>query len=148
LLPQLELGSIYGSASFAVTKDITAYAELAYSRRRSNTVIQPVPISDQFALPPSHPLFNVAPYNGFDTIILSASSPFYPTAFVQGITGGPTPDLKVRYRSFGTGLRDLTDIAEQPRVVVGAKGTSWNWDWDASYLSSYTKLEERVNNGF
>ena len=148
LLPQLELGNIYASGNFAITRDITAYAELAYAQRRVNTVIQPVPISDQFALPPNHPLFNVAPYNGFNTIILTPSSPFYPTSYVQGITGGPTPDLNIRYRSFGTGLRDVTDISEQPRVVVGAKGTTWNWDWDASYLSSYTKLKERVNNGY
>jgi iron complex outermembrane recepter protein len=148
LLPQLELANIYASGSFAITRDITAYAELAYARRRTNTVIQPVPISDQFALPPNHPLFNVDPYNGFNTIILKPSSPFYPTAYVQGITGGPTPDLNIRYRSFGTGLRDVTDISEQPRFVIGAKGTAWGWDFDTSYLYSETKLSERVNNGY
>jgi len=148
LLPQLELGSVYATGTFRITPDIEAYAELAYARRRSNFVIQPVPISDQFALPPSHPLFNVDPYNGFDTIILKPSSPFYPTAYVQSITGGPTPDLDVRYRSFGTGLRDITDIAEQPRGVIGIKGSFMDWDFDAGFLSTETKLTERVNNGY
>src|SRR6266700_8214749 len=158
LLPQLELGSVYATGTFRITPDVEAYAELAYARRRSNFVIQPVPISDQFALPPSHPLFNVSPYNGdpnpdllphgADTIILSPSSPYYPTTYVQGITGGPTPDLVLRYRSFGTGLRDLTDISEQPRGVIGIKGSFMDWDFDAGFLSTETKLTERVNNGY
>src|SRR5438552_3626715 len=89
-----------------------AYARLSLTHKESQTVIQPVPISDQFALPPNHPLFAVAPFNGFSTFLLRPSSPFCPTAFITAQSGGATPDVRVRYRSAATGNRDLTDITD------------------------------------
>src|SRR5207302_5302763 len=116
LLPQIEAGSVFGSARYMFTPDIEGYVEASYTQNRKNYVIQPGPISDQFALPPNHPLFNVSPYNGApypdllphgaNTIILRPTSPYYPTSYVRGITGGPTPDLIVRYRSVTVGNRD------------------------------------------
>jgi iron complex outermembrane receptor protein len=148
LLPEIERSSAYGALHFALTDDIQLYAEASYNRNENHFVIQPVPLSDQFALPPNHPLFNVAPYNGFSTVVLQPSSPYYPTALVQGQTGGATPDLLVRYRSQITGNRDLTDTATQPRGVLGVKGIVAGWDFDAGYLYSRTKLTEHVNSGY
>ncbi|MGH7490258.1 MAG: TonB-dependent receptor plug domain-containing protein, partial [bacterium] len=118
LLPATERGSIYSAAHFEVSPTLEAYAEASYARNRQHYVIQPSPISNQFAIPPSHPLFNVAPYNGFAAIVLQSTSPYYPTACVQSLTGGPTPDLNVFYRAFGLGLRDFTDTSDQPRGVI------------------------------
>jgi iron complex outermembrane receptor protein len=148
LLPDIKRKSAYSALRFALTDDIQLYAEASYNENETNFVIQPVPISDQFALPPNHPLFNVAPYNGVATIILKPTSPFYPTALVQAKTGGATPDLTVRYRSQITGNRDLTDTSKQPRGVVGIKGVVAGWDFDAGYLYSETKLTEHTNNGY
>src|SRR5258706_2543317 len=148
LTPDTKRGSIYAAGHFALTSNWDLYGEASYAKSEQRFVIQPVPISDQFALPPTHPLFNVAPYNGFDTIVLHSTSPYYPTQYIQGITSGATPDVLVRYRSFGTGNRDLTDIAEQPRVVVGLQGSAFNWDLDAAYLHSESKLREQVNGGY
>jgi iron complex outermembrane recepter protein len=106
-----------------------------------------VPISDQFALPPSHPLFNVAPYNGFSTILLKPTSPFYPTAYATAQYSG-TPDLLVRWRDNINGNRDITDINQQTRVVLGVKGSASGWDYDAGFLHNESKLAERVNSGF
>ena len=147
LLPATEKGSLYGAAHYTVTPDIEAYAEASYARNRQHYVIQPSPVSNQFAIPPSHPLFNVAPYNGFAAVVLKPSSPFYPTAFVTGLTGGSTPDLDVFYRNFGSGLRDFTDTSEQPRGVIGVKGTLAGWDFDAGFLYTESKLTEHANGG-
>ena len=148
LVPTTERLSLFGAARFALTSDIEAYLEASYNRNKQNNVIQPVPISDQFALPPNHPLFNVDPYNGASTILLKPTSPFYPTAYVQGITGGATPDLLVRYRSAITGNRDLTDISEAPRLALGVKGAAYGWDFDAGVLHSESRVREQVNDGF
>lgn len=148
LLPDTQRGSLFASGRFALTPDTELFAEASYTKSKQQFVIQPTPISDQFALPPNHPLFNVAPYNGFDTIILRSTSPFYPTAFVQGITGGTTPDLNIRFRSFLTGLRDLTDTSEVPRLVLGVKGTAVGWDYDGALLYTETKLTEHTNGGY
>jgi len=153
LLPESEQKSIFGTLRYAIASNLELYGQASYSNKEQRTIIQPVPLSDQFALPPNHPLFNVAPYNGFSTFLLTNSgpnaSPYYPVAFVQGITGGATPDLLVRYRSAITGNRDITDISEQSRLVVGMKSVIFGgWDSDVAYLHVDTKLTERVNNGY
>ncbi|MEO8526432.1 MAG: TonB-dependent receptor, partial [Caldimonas sp.] len=147
LVPASERVSLFGSARFQLTDNLQAFVEASYNRNKTRTVIQPVPISDQFNIPSNNALFNVAPYNGKSTIILQPSSPFYPTAYVQGITGGATPDLLVRYRG-QTGNRDLTDTAQAPRVVAGLKGAVAGWDVDAAALYSENKLTEHDNNGW
>ena len=157
LLPESEQQSIFGTLRYAFASNLEGYGQFSYSTKEQRTIIQPVPLSDQFALPPNHPLFNVAPYStfgGVDTFLLQGpgrpnASPYYPTAFVQAITGGNTPDLLIRYRSVITGNRDLSDISDQTRVVLGLKSVIFGgWDSDVAYLHVDTKLTERVNNGF
>jgi iron complex outermembrane receptor protein len=151
LLPEIEQTSLFGSARFALTPEMEAYAEASYARKKTKMSIQPAPISDQFNIPNSNPLASQAPYNAgnfaFATILLNASSPYYPTSYVQNITGGATPDLLVRYRSYPLGPREFTDYSEQPRVVLGLKGTFASWDYDASFLHTKTKLTEVANSG-
>lgn len=153
LIPATERSSIFASFKFAVTTDIEAFAELSYNRNKQRTVIQPVPISDQFNIPLNNPLANTAPYNQFtalpsSTIILKSTSPYYPTAYVTGITGGTTPDLFVRYRAAESGNRDITDISEASRLAAGLRGTAAGWDFDSSVLYSSSKVREQVADGY
>jgi len=156
LLPESEQHSVFGTVRYAFASNLEGYGQFSYSTKEQRTIIQPVPLSDQFALPPNHPLFNVAPYStfgGVDTFLLQGpgrpnASPYYPTAFVQAQTGGNTPDLLIRYRSAITGNRDISDISDQTRVVLGLKSVIFGWDSDASFLHVDTKLTERVNNGY
>jgi len=151
LLPKTEQQSFFGNLRFALTKEMEAYGQFSFSHKEQQTVIQPVPISDIFALPSNHPLFNTPPYSTFggtSAIVLKSSNPNYPTAYVasQGFAG--SPDLLVRYRSFITGDRDITNISEQARAVLGVKGTWRAWDYDAGFLHIETTLRERVNGGY
>jgi iron complex outermembrane receptor protein len=153
LIPESDRASLFGTARFAVTSDIEAFLEASYNRNKVRTIIQPVPLSDQFTLPPNNVLFNQAPYNTFtvlgsSTILLQPTSPFYPTAFIQGQTGGATPDLLVRYRAAVNGNRDITDIAEAPRLVLGLRGVAAGWDFDTALLYSQSKVREQVNDGY
>jgi iron complex outermembrane receptor protein len=159
LLPDAERVSAFSAAHFNLTDNAQIYAEASYSRNKQEFVIQPAPISDQFNLPPGHPLSNLAPYNrdaglglapspfAFTTVVLKASSPYYPTATVQSVTGGSTPDILIRYRAVDSGNRDFVDTAEQPRGVLGVKGVAAGWDYDASFMYGQTKLTERYKNG-
>ncbi len=153
LLPDTERASVYGSASFTIAPDLEAYVQASFNRNKQNNVIQPVPLSDQFTIPLNNPLATQAPYNTFtafpsSTILLTPASPFYPTAYVQSQTGGPTPDLLVRYRAAVSGDRDITDTAEAPRLTAGVKGSRFGWDFDAGVLHSRSKVTEQVNDGF
>ncbi len=157
LLPESEQKSIFGTLRYAFASDLEGYGQFSYSTKEQRTIIQPVPLSDQFQLPPNHPFFFQAPYfiasknGGFQTFRLQPSSPFYPHALIQADPGftGTEPDLFVRYRSVLTGNRDLTDTSDQTRVVLGLKSVIFGgWDSDTAYLHVDTKLTERVNNGF
>lgn len=147
LLPDSERASIYGAFRYAFTDNLEAYLEASYSRNEMDFVIQPVPLSDQFALPENHPLFNQEPYNGFATVLLQPTSPYYPADWVVSQTGGATPDLLVRYRSFVTGNRKWTDKIEQPRAVLGVDGNFGDWNFDVAVMHSQTKLKEDFRNG-
>src|SRR6266705_331948 len=157
LLPETEQSSIFGTVRYAFASNLEGYGQFSYSNKEQRTIIQPVPLSDQFALPLNHPLFNVAPYStfgGVDTFLLQGpgrpnASPYYPLTQVQAITGGATPDLLIRYRSALTGNRDFSDISDQTRVVLGLKSVIFGgWDSDVAFLHVDTKLTERVNNGY
>lgn len=159
LFPDAERVTAFGTARYALTDNAQIYAEASFSRNKQRFVIQGSPISDQFNLPDGHPLFNQAPYNrgtglgeapspfAFATVVLRPTSPFYPTAAVQAVTGGATPDVLVRYRAIENGNRDWTDTAEQPRGVIGIKGDAAGWTYDASYLYGETKLTEDYHSG-
>src|SRR5262249_31205084 len=104
LLPPAERYNIYSAAHVALSQDVQLYADVSYTQNRQRYIIQPVPISDACcALPPNNPLFNLAPYNGATTINLAPTSAYYPTAFVQSLTGGATPVLDIFYRDFISG---------------------------------------------
>jgi iron complex outermembrane receptor protein len=107
-------------------------ADLSMSNKSQETSIQPAPIDSAFGIPFS----------------LTTASPYYPTAFVQALTEGATPTLRVRYRPFITGNRDLTDNATNFRAVVGAEGTLAGWDYDANLLYATSQVKENLNSGF
>jgi iron complex outermembrane receptor protein len=153
LLPATERSNVYATGKFAFNANLQGYAEASFAHNRVNTVIQGSPVSDQFAIPPTHPLVDQAPYNGgapgvgFATISLSPTSQFYPTAFVQDITGGPTPDVLVRYRTVEIGNRDFTDTSDITRGVVGVRAQWGAWDFNAPLLYAKTELTEHINAG-
>ena len=156
LVPETETTSLIASGRWKLMTDLEAYGQFSYVRKEQRTVLQPAPVSDQFSMPANHPFATVFPYNIYGglqpvaTILSTPASPFYPFnqfpgIVIPGVANGDT--LFVRYRSAITGPRDITDIAEQPRVVLGLKGNAWNWDWDASFLHTETTTTERVNSG-
>jgi iron complex outermembrane receptor protein len=150
LIPKTDQESIFGNVRLALTREMEGYGQFSFSHKEQRTVIQPVPLSDQFALPANHPLFNVAPFNGSETFLLRPSSPYYPDAATRATIPGfvGTPNLLIRYRSVITGNRDLTNLSDQLRGVLGVRGTVNAWDYDASLLHIDTQLKERVNGGY
>jgi iron complex outermembrane receptor protein len=170
LIPESERASLFASGRFALSSHVELFAEASYNRNKQRTVIQPVPISALFALPPNHPLFNVPPYDGnyppgspgglagtstgltpgSSTILMFPNSPFYPASTVQGLVGAGNPlvPITILYRANVNGNRDFTDIAESPRVVLGARGDAAGWDYETALLYSASKVREQVNDGY
>ena len=172
LLPKTERLNLMGALHVKLAGDWEAFGEVSWAHNTQNTVIQPVPLSDQFALPSNNPLFNLAPYNGnypndparfgalagqptgltpgFAAIVLSPNDKYYPTAYMQSVVGAgnPLPNIAVRYRSAITGNRDLSDISTAPRITLGLTGSAAGWDLETTYLRSQSKVREHVNGGY
>ena len=132
LLPKIERIGASVAGRFRVGGGWEAYANIDFTKKSANTSIQPSPIDAAFGIP----------------FILTPSSPFYPTAFIQGLTGGATPNVSVRYRPFFTGLRDITNTAENTRLVAGITGELAGWDVDANILLNESRVGERLNSGY
>jgi iron complex outermembrane receptor protein len=172
LLPKAQRISVFANLRFALTDSLEGFFEASLTQNSSNTVIQPVPLSDQFSLPSNNVLFNQAPYNGnypndparfgalagtptglnpgFSAIVLSPVDKYYPTAYMQSVVGAgnPLPYIAVRYRSAATGNRDTTDYASAPRITAGVRGALAAWDFDAAYLHTQSRVRNQVNDGY
>src|SRR4029453_8123292 len=132
LLPEAENWTVMAAGRYVFSPALEIYAEASYTHRDIFTQIQPVPLSDQFTLPPSNPLFNVPPYNGLNTFPRQPTRASYPAGYIASQSGDPTQAVLVRYRAQESGLRQTRDIAETPRFVIGGNGTGSGWDYNAS----------------
>jgi iron complex outermembrane receptor protein len=155
LFPEAERFSVFTAGRVAISSDVEGYAEISFSQNRQRTVIQPVPFSGVFTLPPNHPLLAdpnsiYNQFGGTSVVLMSPASPFYPAAFIRGLVGANAalPDLFVLYRAVVNGDRDLTDTSRAPRAVLGVRGTFASWDFDTGVLWSQSQLRERTNGGF
>jgi iron complex outermembrane receptor protein len=137
-LPDNQQLNLFGSARYQIDSNWQAYVTGMYSRQKTDLEIQPVPISDQI------PTTFTA--TGASDILLPPTSPFYPhdLAAAAGVDGQP---LNVRYRCIECGNRKWTDTNEAWQLVAGAKGTMWNWDFDASVNYSQNTTKERPTAG-
>ena len=132
LIPATERWSLVTSGRLNISDALQIYGDLGWTRKESKTVIQPSPIDAAFGIP----------------FMMTTANPFYPTAFVQSITGGATPTLSVRYRPFIIGNRALTDTADAVRGLVGIQGNLAGWDYDASFLHATSQVTEKLDGGY
>jgi iron complex outermembrane receptor protein len=168
LIPQSTRTSILGRGQFAITPDITAYADASGSRSIVRYTIQGTPVSEQFALNALNPYIPVqaaflnanaagltAAYGanffnglfGSTAFVILPSSPFYPTAFAASIGMAGLP-LDLRYRTEASGGRSLRDENTSTRYTGGVKGSTAGWDWDASLLYSKNRVKESLIDGY
>ncbi len=166
LVPQVDRASIFSALNVALTRDLTAYAEVSFNHNKISSLMQPSPVSGLITLPPGNPLNNLYPYNQATAacgsppctnIFLAPGSLYYPTAYVTGAlaangtpvsASNPLPVLSVRYRTFFNGGRDLNDTTQSPRLVLGIKGTQLGWDVDANILHATNELTETTTGGW
>ena len=135
--PEVEQWSLYGSARYQFNSNWQGFLTGLYAKSENHNVIQAVPLSD---------VFN-------DPLILQASSPYYPTAWLQqnypSYVGNP---LNIRYRAVLNGPRDVTDTNESWRIIGGVEGTWKTGDivWDTTVAGFYGESEttQKLNGGF
>jgi iron complex outermembrane receptor protein len=142
LVPDIDKAGLVLTGHYDVSDDTRLHADFSITNKSSYTQIQPSPIGAYVGIP----------------FTLTTASPYYPTAFVTGITsaataagvysGSATPDLTLRYRPFITGQRGLTDNATNMRVSAGADTSFLGWDTSANLLYSTSDVTENLKSGY
>jgi len=130
LEPDIKKVGILFNGSYNVSDSMTLHADASITNKKQFTSIQPAPVTST-TYPP-----------------LTTANPFYPTAFVTGLTGGATPALAVSFRPFITGDRALTDTSTNERFAFGVDGNLGGWDYSGNLLYSASQVNESLVSGF
>lgn len=160
LVPEYRKLNATLNGGYALSDASKLYGEASFSQVKTQTTVQPVPLSFQ------NPLLAGNPYNAFlanllatkypgykgvapgqGAFLLGPDSPYYPTAFAtaNGVNGQP---LNLIYRDFANGLRNTLDTANTVRIVGGLKGTAGGWDYDTSALFSQVRVTDELLSGY
>ena len=142
-----------------------AYFESNFTRNKVSYTTQPVPISENTAIPATNP-YNAFIVNLVNTrypnlapalrslagnatlILLPPTSPYYPTAFVASL-GLPTDQpIAFRFRDFVQGTRFTEDSADNTRLVGGLRGSVGSWDYDTGIYWSQSKAKSNLIDGY
>jgi len=162
LVPEYRKLNANLNGSFALTGTSKLYGDFGFSQVKTQTTVQPVPLSYQNPLLKSDPYTaylanllatkyptykNPAVVPGTGAFLLGPDSPYYPTAFAtaNGVNGQP---LNLIYRDFANGLRNALDTANTLRVIGGIKGTASGWDYDTSLLYSEVRVKDELLTGY
>ncbi len=121
LQPKSEKAGVYSRLNFAITPDITAFAEALFTRNKFKSIGWPAGTTDDV---------------GIGTFYLPAGAP-----------NNPFPnDADLRYRFFDVGNRGDDGTTDTTRAVLGVKGTTAGWDWEGAANFNRIKIDTFATN--
>lgn len=143
LVPAAKRANVGGSFRFKLNDQAEFFMEGFASRNKTTQQGQASPYSASFLS--TDPAF--ATQNLYPAIIVSPSSPYYPTALATkaGVNGQP---LTVSYRAFDGGDRIAEDTATSSHLAMGFRGTVKGYDYDIAYTHNSSDVTERALQGY
>jgi iron complex outermembrane recepter protein len=121
LLPESKKTGVFGQAQFAFSRDIVGFAELLFTRNQFKSTSWPAGTTDDV---------------GIGSNIIPAGSPV-----------NPFPnDSDIRYRFSDVGDRGDDGKTDTTRLVLGVKGTSLGWDWEAAANLNRVNIDTLATN--
>jgi iron complex outermembrane receptor protein len=130
--PPVERFNALGRATFQLTRDVSLFADLAYSHNRLALTLPPTAVSQAatFGVPVRYPEFG----------------PFYPSAWAaaNGVSGDL--DLFLRTEALGNRL-DIID-SDAVRAVAGADGVFAGWDYSTAVIFSSNTQTDDLARGY
>ena len=142
---QAERYNLMTSASYDLTKNLTAFADLSYYHSRSQVSKEPIrsaaPSSSQFA-----PISVDNPYNPYGSRFYSPTGA--PNADgTPRLVGTPQALVLVALSHVDDGAEDITVTGDTVRLVGGLRGKlSHDWNWEAAGLYSRAEATDISNN--
>ena len=121
VLPDSEKTGVYARGSFAVSNDLTAFAEALFTRNQFKSLGWPAGTTDDV---------------GIGTWFIPAGAP-----------NNPFPnDAEVRYRFADVGNRGDDGTTDTKRLVLGAKGTLAGWDFEGAFNINRINIDTLATN--
>ncbi|MFI4940914.1 MAG: TonB-dependent receptor domain-containing protein, partial [Burkholderiales bacterium] len=145
LLPDITRENVAVNFRFKLNEDAEFFLQGFDSHNITDTKEQPSPYSVSFLAGDTA----FAAKNIYPAIIMSPSSPYYPTAWLTAnspsTVGSP---VTVSYRAFDGGGREHTDTADQSHLVAGFKGAFKNYDYDIAFIHNSSGVAETTQSGY
>ena len=129
LTPKEKYINVFGRGTFAFSDSVEGYAELGYSRKKTNFHNTPSGVSGSWGYPGGP----VNASSGAGATLLGATHPDNPLGVAA----------RLRYAAFDVGGRNTFNTNDFYRGLVGIKAKFGEWDFDAGYLHSESTLENR-----
>jgi iron complex outermembrane receptor protein len=126
LTPREKYVNVFGRGTFAFTDDVEGYLELGYSKKKTWFHNTPSGVSGAWGYPGGPVNANSGP----GQMIIGAAHPDNPLGV----------DARIRYAAFDVGGRNTFNTNDFYRALAGVKAKFGEWDFDAGYLHSETKL--------
>ena len=124
--------SFLGRATFQLNPNTQLFAEASWAKQKSTFRISQTPVSQGTT--------TQQPDGTRLPLLYPAGGPYYPgNGIVPAIPGTPlTGDLDLYWRALETGPRTNQATTDEYRILVGASGLAWGWDYNvgAYYVSS------------
>jgi iron complex outermembrane receptor protein len=148
LVPNREFYGVTVNGRFKLSENHELYADGLYSKNVFTNPIQPAPLRQAFyAGNPQFTGSGVEP-----ALLIYPSNPNYKIAAdylnsvgLGAMVGKP---LAVSQRTFLLGPRTEHNTQKQDRIVIGAKGTLANLDYDVAYIRNTSQTDGAVVDGF
>ena len=148
LVPDRETYGATLNGSFKLNDKVELFGDALFSRSEVTFAIQPSPLRRSFMVTDQRFLDE----NAVPALLLRPSNPNYSTAanyltsIGQGALVGQT--LAFTSRVFDFGFRTTQDESTQSRLVLGARGTVWDQDYEVAYAYNKNDLKGKVIAGY
>jgi iron complex outermembrane receptor protein len=145
LFPEVDRANVSASFRFKLNDQNEFFVEGFHSEQKTTTTEQASPYNASFLSTDNA----FGPANVYPAIILSPSSPYYPSAYLAAnhpeVNGQP---VTVSYRAFDGGARSHDDHAKMSHLVMGFRGTVKGYDYDVAYTHNSSNVSEDTISGY
>ena len=132
ILPENEVLSFLGRGTFQLNADTQIFAEASWAKQTSTFRISQTPASE--ATTKKQPDGTTLP------LLYPEGGKYYPgNGIVPAVASRPvTGDLNIYWRALETGPRTNEVETDEYRILLGASGLAWGWDYNVGtyYISS------------
>ncbi len=149
LTPDRELLSVSGSLNYKVNANVELFADGLFSRSKVTQTYQASPARSDFFDGDS--LFDAQKVE--KALLIYPTNPVYNSIAVpylnsigKGALIGQPLAITARVKDFGP--RSGVDTADQYRMLIGAKGTIADQDYEVAYATNQSKLTSAVTSGY